>query len=114
MTRERRANRCHGLCACGEHAWAVLSKGYVTFVSPEDAHILGQANWRVRINGELAYAIRTVGAKIILLHRVILGRVAGKPPDETDHKDHNGLNNHRGKLRPCEHGQNLSDRRFPP
>ena len=38
-------DRYHGLCACGEMAWAVLTKGYVTFVSPEDAHHLQQRKW---------------------------------------------------------------------
>src|SRR5262249_25639627 len=28
-------SRYRGLCACGEHAWSVLTQGYVTVVSPE-------------------------------------------------------------------------------
>ena len=32
------SRRYRGLCECSEHAWAALTKGYVTFVLPEDAH----------------------------------------------------------------------------
>jgi hypothetical protein len=28
------------MCHCGEHAWADLTRGYVTFVSPKDARHL--------------------------------------------------------------------------
>src|SRR5262245_3922618 len=42
---KRRTDRYRGLCACGEHAWAVLTRGYVTLVSPEDAHHLRGRKW---------------------------------------------------------------------
>ena len=34
---KRRSSRYRGPCHCGEHAWGVLTSGYVTFVSPEGA-----------------------------------------------------------------------------
>jgi hypothetical protein len=112
---KHRSDRYRGLCACGEHAWAVLTKGYVTFVSPEDAHHLRGANWHAVRNSTkrlLLYAVRGSGKrknrKRLLLHRVIFGQGAG----ETDHRDHNGLNNRRGNLRACSRSQNLGNARW--
>jgi hypothetical protein len=110
----RRRDRYRGLCACGAHAWAVLTKGFITFVSPEDAPLLAEANWHARksngIYASRVYATRYgESGKKIQLHRVILGE-----PSEIDHKDHNGLNNRRDNLRPCTPSQNIGNSRHRP
>jgi hypothetical protein len=76
--KRRSADRYRGLCECGEHAWAVLTKGYVTFVSPEDAYLLGEANWHAasKTNSDLVYATKHKEGeheKLIRLHCVIVG-----------------------------------------
>jgi hypothetical protein len=87
----------------------VLTKGFVTFVSPEDASLLAEANWRANISGaRLVYASRKIAGKVILLHRLIRGE-RGR---DVDHKDHNVLNNRRGNLRPCTPIQNGGNTRY--
>jgi hypothetical protein len=108
---KRRTGRYRGLCACGEHAWAVLTKGFVTFVSPKDAGLLREANWHVHVNTNserLIYATRKKTKRQLLhLHRVILD----EPPGDIDHKDHDGTNNRRNNLRPCSQSQNIGNSR---
>jgi hypothetical protein len=105
-------SRYRGMCACGKHSWAVLTKGYVTFVSPEDAHHLA-VKWYAIQTASGLYAMRSVGGgsrkhnKRIHLHRVILG----EPASDIDHKDHDGLNNRRENLRPCTSSQNNTNSR---
>jgi hypothetical protein len=81
----------------------------VTFVSPEDADHLRRKPWHaVQTASRGLYATRAVGGgsrkhnKRIHLHREIAGARAG----EIDHKDHDGLNNRRGNLRPCSPSEN--------
>ena len=107
----RRADRYRGPCHCGEHAWAVLTRGFITFVSPEDAPLLAEANWHATASHDrlLVYATRKIDSnnhRFARLHRVILGDAS-----EIDHIDHNGTNNRRENLRPCEHSQNLGNSR---
>jgi hypothetical protein len=107
--RKQLADRYRGLCACGEHAWAVLTRGYVTFVSPEDAHHLRGQKWFAKPEPQkgLVYAVRGKG-RHQRLHRVILGQ---EPNCDTDHKDHVGTNNRRENLRPCSISQNNGNSR---
>jgi hypothetical protein len=87
----------------------VLTKGYVTFVDPEDAAILAAANWYARKSSErnLIYTTRYGESGNIHLHRVILG----EPGSEIDHTNHNALDNRRGNLRPCSSSQNNGNSR---
>jgi len=103
------SDRYCGLCHCGEHAWAALTQGYVTFVSPKDAHHLHH-NWCVlKCNGgDLIYAYRCRDKRPFCLHRAILD----EPSGPIDHKDHNGLNNRRSNLRSCSHSQNFGNGRY--
>jgi hypothetical protein len=104
--RPRKPTRYRGVCECGEHAWCVLTKGFVTFVSPEDAHLL-RLRWsaKQKRRGHAIYARNTRGNQETTLHGFILGTAGG------DHRDHDGLNNRRGNLRPATQRQNNANRR---
>src|SRR5262245_13034690 len=107
------ASRYRGPCHCGSHAWAVLTQGYVTLVSPEDAHFLKLGKWYAAKNKRSRecrfYAVRCYreGEPPTRLHRAILGG----PDGQIDHKDHNGLNNQRSNLRLCSQIQNNGNSR---
>jgi len=109
---EYRSDRYRGICECGEHAWAVLTKGYVTFVSPQDAHFLSEANWYAFIDNnnqsQSVYAVRM--GKKVSLHCAILDCPAAEP----DHKNHLCFDNRRENLRPCTSSQNKAHRRLRP
>ena len=82
----------------------------MTLVSPEDAHHLQNSNWYAekRSDSDIVYVVQGVRDKSpVRLHRVILN----EPPSDIDHKDHNGLNNRRDNLRPCNNSQNLGNGR---
>lgn len=97
-----------GLCDCGEHAWAVLTQGFVAFVSPQDALFLSEAMWHVLISSDkLVYAIRIKKGRRVRLHRELLS----DPSSDVDHRDHNGLNNRRSNLRTCLPVQNSGNSR---
>ena len=82
----RRSDRYRGMCECGAHCWAVLTKGYVALVSPQDAWLLATQKWWAAPNpgSRVVYAIG--GLKMHKLHRAILGE--GATSSETDHVDH--------------------------
>jgi AP2 domain/HNH endonuclease len=84
----------------------------VTFVSPEDAHLLQERKWSALATRKrsVVYACAGGGAGYlqILLHCKILGNVAGL---EIDHKDHDGTNNRRSNLRHATASQNLGNSR---
>src|SRR5262249_52862467 len=108
---KRAIDRYRGLCACGDHAWSVLTKGFITLVSPEDAHLLQQRRWCAQRNSRrrnLVYAVakKHKQRRNIFLHRQILGDAADV---ETDHKNHNGLDNRRSNLRPCPRNRNQAN-----
>jgi len=48
--------------------------------------------------------------KVVQMHRMILGLESGDKR-QSDHKDHNGLNNKRNNLRVCTHAQNQQNRK---
>src|SRR5262249_1428281 len=105
-----RGNRYRGLCHCGAHAWAVLTRGYVTLVSPEDAGLLQGRKWHATPGGNTIYAgaSSVKGHSRLALHREILGQAVR---EETDHKKHVGIDNRRSNLRPASRRQNRGNSR---
>lgn len=82
-----------------------LTQGKVALVDDEDFESLDQWKWYVSAGG---YAVRNSCIKnrrtTIFMHRLIMSTPEGM---DTDHRDHNKLNNQKGNLRICTHSQNL-------
>ena len=83
--------------------------GRHVYVDDEDAHLLNERKWYVDGYGYVARQVKARGVRrIILLHRVILGAVAGM---SVDHIDGNPANNQRANLRVCTHAENMRNRK---
>ncbi len=88
-----------------------LTQGKFAIVDDEDYEYLTQWKWIVKMNSGIAYAGRwitcvTNGTKrrtAILMHRVIMNTPPGK---QTDHVNHNELDNRKYNLRICSAQQN--------
>lgn len=89
-----------------------LTQDQIALVDDEDFESLSRYRWRVKKERNTYYAIRDDKRngihKTILMHRQILS-----PPAEMDidHRDRNGLNNHRENLRIATRSQNLANAR---
>lgn len=99
------------LCVCGDHAWAPVTKGYVTMVSAEDQALLAAGFWCAHLStfGQV-YAKRKVGGrggKTVMLHRMVLGFSVPL----VDHRSGVGLDNRRDNLRRATKGQNTVNTR---
>ena len=89
-----------------------LTQGKVTLVDDEDYEYLNQFKWFTAKNRNAFYAVRVLPRKdgkriTIWMHRVILNTPIGM---ETDHIDHNGLNNTKVNLRVCSRTENGMNR----
>jgi hypothetical protein len=102
-------SRNRGVCTCGDHAWAVLTKGYVTLVSPEDAGLLQERNWYAQVASGPVYAGARGGNGTVRLHRTVLNPGDGV---QIDHINHNGLDNRRCNLRVGTTRQNQGNSRW--
>lgn len=95
-------------CECGDHAFAALTKGLSTMVSPEDAEVLRSRLWQAQVYTSGRYArVTTAGA--VSLARVILGLT--DKDTFADHINCNPLDNRRSNLRPANPSQSGANRR---
>lgn len=86
-----------------------LTKGKVALVDDDDFEHLSQFKWHTQQNGYACRVVKINGKrKGIVMHRVIMNTPDGM---ETDHIDHNKLNNQKSNLRVCDRLQNLRNRR---
>jgi hypothetical protein len=92
------------ICECGDHAFAPLTAGFVTIVSPEDVGLLAR-KWRALRNGRDAIyaATRRMEDGSYLLHRIVSGAKSG---ELADHANGKSLDNRRQNLRVCDWYQN--------
>jgi len=100
----RNNDRLGRICECGDHAFAALTKGFVTLVSPEDIGLLNQ-KWVARKSKNRFYATRTLWPerKPEMLHNIIVDREFG----EVDHINTHSLDNRRPNLRNSSRAQNM-------
>jgi hypothetical protein len=89
-----------------------LNKGFTAQVDDEDYEHINQFNWYVAYSGNVMYARREVRIdgkqKHEWMHRTIIDTPANM---ETDHIDHNGLNNQKSNLRVSTRAQNCMNRK---
>lgn len=95
------------ICQCGEHAWTALTRGYVTLVSLQDAHLLQERRWCARVIATNTYAGANSGK--FYLHRIILA--LSSQTIRGDHRNGAGTDNRRSNLRPATHQENLRNAR---
>jgi len=103
----------------GAHISIPITKGYATLVSPEDSDLAG-FKWFAQLNKNTTYAVRDMRSQEgeprtrQYLHRVIFQRIIDRllARDEcVNHRDGNGLNNHRENLRLATHIENTRNQR---
>lgn len=80
----------------------------VALVDAEDYASLSQHTWRVMLTPHTRYAIRSVGRRIELMHRVIARPAVGF---SVDHINRDGLDNRALNLRSCRPLQNSANMR---
>ena len=88
-----------------------LTKGKIALVSDQDHWLVKQFSWYADQKHNMWYAQSSYvynGKSIkIYMHRLL----AGFPPFWLDHKNHNGLDNRRGNLRPATRSENQANSR---
>jgi len=85
-----------------------LTQGKFALVDPEDYAELARHKWCAAKQGNSWYAVRSDHGRQLRMHRVI----ANAPPHlVVDHTDHEGLNNTKRNLRPCNKAQNAHNQR---
>ncbi len=97
-------------CACGNHAWNVLTRGFVTYTDVADKGVLESCSWSTLIQhgGKRIYAKTNIRGTVMSLHRMLMQPAKGA---QTDHVNSNGLDNRRDNLRKATPAQNLCNAR---
>lgn len=75
-------------------------------VDAEEYPRLIHFKWRIMVTCGLAYAMRSVGGKSMLMHREIMSAPSGL---QVDHINRNGLDNRRSNLRLCSATENAGN-----
>lgn len=88
------------------------TNGFTVYCDDEDRELVERYRWFAGCKGKYAYGERWINGtrERVTLHRLLVG---AKPGEEVDHKDLNGLNNHRKNLRLCTQLQNSGNRLKP-
>lgn len=91
-----------------------LTQGKSATVDDDDYEWLTQWKWSAVHDGNNWYAVRNEGKqpfrRMLYMHVQIMGTPKGM---DTDHIDHDGLNNQRANLRVCTSAQNQHNSRKP-
>lgn len=82
--------------------WVPLAGGRFALVDEDDYERVSRYNWCSYSNGATRYA----QCDHVSMHHFIL-----RTTNETDHKNHNGLDNRKQNLRTCSHAQNVMNTR---
>lgn len=96
----------------GDVAYIPLTQGKTAIIDAKDVPLVEGRNWCVqRWSGSLCYAVSNIqGSRrtLLYMHRVILEPPGGM---DTDHINHDGLDNRRHNLRTCTPSQNQANAR---
>lgn len=92
-----------------------LTQGKFAIVDNEDFKRLSTYKWQVKLDKHVWYArafsaMKDGKREWLSMHRIILGLTKGDK-QQSDHINHNGLDNRRCNLRICTCGQNLQNQR---
>ena len=93
-------------CACGDHCWSPMTKGYVALVSAADKDELAERRWCAAMRGGIVYAQARINGEAQYLHRRLLPNAV-----EVDHRNHCGIDNRRENIRPCSRQENAANTR---
>ena len=85
-----------------------LTQGKNAIVDAADFEWLSQWSWSLQFSGTSYYVKGKVGARIMFMHRLILGSSAG---NQVDHRNHDTLDNRRCNLRSVTQSQNQQNSR---
>lgn len=96
------------MCACGDHAFAPLTKGFVALVSPEDAQVLLESCWRAHIGRSNYLTVLSSNGGEFILARRIMGAAGSQL---IDHKNRDTADCRRPNLRFCTSSQNQANRK---
>jgi hypothetical protein len=81
------------LCHCGDHAFAPLTRGYVTLVDSDDADLLAAYCWEAKVepNGRVHAVLAATNDLmngVVYLGRVIATRLRLKPSQQAPERRH--------------------------
>lgn len=104
------------ICACGEHAWADLTRGHVAIFDVLYAPFLGLWKWTANFDGRNWYAVRsehhTIDGKrrsfTVRMHQAVMPLPYGWIHD---HRNGDGLDNRKSNLRPATISNNNANQR---
>lgn len=103
-------------CECGDHAWVVLTRGYVTVFNPEYAAVVAMRSWDANGDseqgiyarrGDVAYVDGVKQRFSIMMHTLMRPTPRGYV---TDHKNRNTLDNRLRNLRIASTSGNMTNR----
>lgn len=102
----------HIICPLVEISLIPLTQGKYAIVDTEDYEYLSQWKWQALEGIDTYYAVRKKkwGSryKTLMMHRVILNTPLGM---DTDHRNHNGLDNRKQNIRVCTRAENRQNQR---
>ena len=93
-------------CDCGNHAFAILTRGGVALLDKEDLPTIGEVVWRQTTKG---YAMSSK-LNYTLMHRIVMRAECG---DVVDHVNGDKSDNRRKNLRIATNAENLRNRKKP-
>jgi hypothetical protein len=104
----QRVNKSPTVCACGQHAFAAVGRGFNVIVDADDIGVLLGRRWHITRIGRYVGVIGRDAGRTVILARQILS-----PPDDlyVDHINGDSLDNRRVNLRTCTPSQNAQNRR---